>query len=52
MEGFCYHCVDCEFTTGFERAAQIHSGDYFHGITRKFRGNCERHNGSYSQRIK
>jgi hypothetical protein len=46
VEGFCYHCLNCGFTSGFERNAVLHSDSEEHGIIRRFRGNCEIHNGN------
>lgn len=44
-EGFCYHCLNCEYNTGFERAYVNHSEKFNHGLVRRFRGNCNEHNG-------
>ena len=46
VEGFCYHCMDCEFTTQFERHCVNHAEFENHGLVRRFRGNCEKHNGN------
>ena len=49
VEGFCYHCMDCEYFSGFLRPSVDHSEKENHGIVRKFRGNCEKHNGNGNQ---
>lgn len=41
IEGFCYHCLSCDFNTMFQEPAIEHSkiGDY-HTVKRFFRDNC------------
>jgi len=41
--GFCYHCMDCEFSNGFAEPAIIHSQLRSHAVKRTFRESCEKH---------
>ena len=43
-EGFCYHCIDCEFSNGFSEPAIMHSKLKRHGVMKRFRENCMTHN--------
>ena len=43
-EGFCYHCIDCEFSNRFSEPAIMHSKLKRHGVMKRFRENCMTHN--------
>lgn len=45
VEGFCWHCVNCGFRTMFEKSCRDHSIAEEHGLVRRYRGNCNEHNG-------
>ena len=43
-EGFCYHCIDCEFSNGFSEPVIRHSELMRHGVKRQLREGCLVHN--------
>ena len=40
LEGFCYHCVQCDCHFLFQEPAIEHSRKLDHGVLRKLRANC------------